>query len=235
MENLFYQPEIINGIHYLNEVESKHCQKVLRKKSGDSILVTDGLGRIYNSIITKSTATQIHFSIQLTKEVQKKDYSIHLAISPTKNQDRIEWMVEKCVELGIDKITLLNCMNTEKKGFNISRLEKIAISAMKQSQRAWLPKISPLTPVLEFISNTPLNVLRYIAYVDLSNPDYLLNVAIPGNQYVILIGPEGDFSEAELQHAIKYNFLKVSLGDSRLRTETAGLAACHILNLVNQS
>lgn len=232
MEHLFYQPDVQNEKLYLNADESRHCIRVLRKKPGDFITVTDGLGHFYDSVITGTDATQCPFSIQTVREEKSKPYHIHLGISPTKNQDRLEWMTEKCVEIGVDKITFLLCKNTERKTLKTDRLEKIAISAMKQSHRAWLPRINPLVPYRDFVAHSN-ETDRFIAYVDPTNPLHLFRLAKPAGNYLVLIGPEGDFTPEELQLATANRFQKVSLGLHRLRTETAGLTACQILNLIN--
>lgn len=234
MENLFYQPGINQGTYYLSPEESKHCIRVLRKKNGDSIILTDGSGNFYNALITDDNANQCQFTVQDTWQEPTKKFSIHLAISPTKNPDRIEWMVEKCVELGIDKITFLNCKNTERQTLKYERMVKISLSAMKQSFRATAPIISPIIPFQEFMNITPLtDTESFIAFVDTANPNHLLSAAKPGRHYCVLVGPEGDFTPDELTIALAKGYKKVSLGNCRLRTETAGLAACHILNLVN--
>jgi len=163
---------------------------------------------------------------------QPKNFVVHIAISPTKNADRIEWFVEKAVELGIDEITLLECDRTERQHLKVDRLEKMAISAMKQSLKARLPLIHPLTGFRDIVQ-TPRYAEKYIAHVDNENQNQLKNLIAAGTSYLVLIGPEGDFSDEELTLAENQGFKKISLGPSRLRTETAGLAACHILNLAN--
>lgn len=230
--NLFYQPLIPEGITTLNAEESKHCTRVLRKTRGDIIRVTDGKGKFYNVRITDADAHACGFVIEQTIEEHPRSYFIHIAISPTKNADRIEWFVEKAVELGIDKITLLDCDHTERSHLKLERLEKLAVSAMKQSLKASVPVITPLTPVKRLVSHVS-EAQRFIAYVDNENPLHLKDAAAAGTSYVVLIGPEGDFSQEELSLASSQDFKRVSLGKSRLRTETAGIAACHILNLIN--
>lgn len=232
MENLFFQPGIAQGISFLTPEESKHCLKVLRKKQGDTITLTDGAGYFYEALITE-TSGQCGFAIQRKWPEQPKNYHIHLAISPTKNPDRIEWMVEKCVELGIDHITFLNCKNTERKSIKNDRIQKIVLSAMKQSFRATFPALNPLTDFYEFLRTDLAATAKFIAYVDLQNPEHLMSVAKPGQRYLVLVGPEGDFTPDELGAALDSGYKKISLGNHRLRTETAGLAACHMLNLVN--
>lgn len=230
--NLFYQPQLPDGVLHLDPDESRHCIKVLRKRSGDTIRVTDGKGTFYEVVLTEADSRQCSFLINSKISEPVKDFTIHLAISPTKNADRIEWFVEKSVELGIDVITLLECQNTERSYLKTERLEKVAISAMKQSLKASLPLVRSLTTFSALVT-TSKESSKFIAFVDHTNPHHLKDVARPGSDYLILIGPEGDFSTQELSLALTHNFQKVGLGSSRLRTETAGMAACHILNLVN--
>ncbi len=232
--NLYYQPGISHGVTHLDADESKHCVRVLRKKSGDTVTVTDGLGFYYDVVITQADARQCHFEIQKKTAERKRPFSIHIAISPTKNPDRIEWFVEKATELGIDKITLINCANTERSHIKTERLRKIAISAMKQSLKATLPAISEGLLSFGEVVTTRDEEHRCIAHVDDTNPLHLRDAVARGTSCCVLIGPEGDFSPDELQSASRHNFRKVSLGPSRLRTETAGVAACCVLNVVNQ-
>lgn len=231
--NLFYQPQIPKGIFYLDPEESKHCIRVLRRAKGDSLKITDGKGCFYNAIITKADAQQCSFEIDEKQVEPTKPFSIHIAISPTKNPERIEWFVEKAVEIGINEITFIHCKTTERPYIKLERLEKVAISAMKQSLKATLPKVNDIVKLETFITQSK-EKSKFIAYVDRSNPSHLQTLSEPHSQYLVLIGPEGDFSEHELLLALGHNFKKVSLGNSRLRTETAGLAACHILNLINR-
>ncbi len=230
--NLFYQPLLAQGILHLDADESRHVVKVLRKKQGDRISLTDGNGFFYEATINDPDPRECTFVINKKIQGPPKNFIIHIAISPTKNADRIEWFVEKAVELGIDEITLLECDHTERQHLKIDRLEKMAISAMKQSLKARLPLIHPLTGFRNII-HTAGSVEKYIAHVDNENPSQLKNLIAAGSSYLVLIGPEGDFSDEELTLAENQGFKKISLGPSRLRTETAGLAACHILNLAN--
>jgi 16S rRNA (uracil1498-N3)-methyltransferase len=230
--NIFYQPRIPEGIFYLDEEESRHCAKVLRKIQGENIRITDGKGFFYDALITNPDSRQCSFKILHQIEEAANNFSIHIAISPTKNADRIEWFVEKSIELGVDQITLMACSNTERNHLKTERLQKVAISAMKQSLKARLPVINSLTS-FETLLSSSAERSKFIAYVDQANPDHLKNVAPRDSEYLVLIGPEGDFSKEELDQAIHSGFHKVSLGNSRLRTETAGIAACHILNLIN--
>lgn len=230
--NLFYQPLLKDGVDYLSEEESRHCVKVLRHRNGESIRITDGSGFFYTATIIKADPSRTQIKIVDQQAERTRDFEIHIAISPTKNADRIEWFVEKATELGIDKVTLLNTEHTERSFIKQDRLEKVAVSAMKQSLKATVPKINALTSFDTFISSIG-DLHKFIAYVDESNPLHLMQAASPHQRYVVLIGPEGDFSPTELQEAVGRGFVKVSLGTARLRTETAGVAACHILNLIN--
>jgi 16S rRNA (uracil1498-N3)-methyltransferase len=162
----------------------------------------------------------------------EKNFRIHIGISPTKNADRIEWFVEKVVEFGVDEITLLQCDHTERQHLKVERLNKTAISAMKQSLKAKLPVIHPISEFKNVVMSTN-DEQKYIAHVDERNQQHLQQLVERGLSYLVLIGPEGDFSTDELKLADAHGFKKVSLGPSRLRTETAGIAACHILNLAN--
>jgi 16S rRNA (uracil1498-N3)-methyltransferase len=230
--NLFYQPGIANGIHYLDAEESRHCSKVLRKKAGDPVQVTDGKGNLYNVTLTESKPDKCSFKIDSVEQENKRPFHIHIAIAPTKNPDRTEWFVEKAIEIGVDEISFLLCDNSERAALKTDRLEKLAISAMKQSLRYTLTKINHMVLLKDFVAASQA-ASKFIAYVDQSNPDHLLKQATPKNRYVVLIGPEGDFSKKELELTIAQGYKKVSLGTHRLRTETAGLTACHILNLIN--
>lgn len=230
--NLFYQPLISEGVYYLDAAESKHSTKVLRKKNGDEIQITDGKGFVYRAAIVKADVQKCSFQILEKTEEPLKKYHIHIAIAPTKNTDRVEWFIEKAVELGVDRITLIECQHSERIHLKSERLQKVAVSAMKQSLKFSLPFISGPIKLSDVIRDSAESQ-KFIAYVDPENTTHLKDVASPNSKYVVLIGPEGDFSKDELKLSQENGFKKVSLGPSRLRTETAGMAACHILNLVN--
>ena len=204
----------------------------MRKIKGDALRITDGKGVFYDAFITKADAQQCFFEIKESIAEPIKNFSIHLAISPTKSPERIEWFVEKSVELGVDEISFVQCKTTERPYIKIERLEKVAISAMKQSLKATLPKLNDLVKLDTLVKHSR-EASKFIAYVDYSNQTHLKNLSTAASNYLVLIGPEGDFSTGELMLAIQHGFQKVSLGKSRLRTETAGIAACHILNLLN--
>jgi 16S rRNA (uracil1498-N3)-methyltransferase len=230
--NLFYQPLLPQGVNYLDEDESRHCVKVLRSRQGDSIVITDGTGYFYQAVVQEANPSRCTFAVTGKTSEAKKDFRIHIAIAPAKNPDRIEWFIEKSCELGIDKITFIRTEHTEKIFLKKDRLLKVAVSAMKQSLKATLPNISDVVPAADLINQAD-EEQKFIAHVDELNPVHLLNAARRGGSSLVLIGPEGDFSADEVSAATALGFLKVSLGKSRLRTETAGVAACHILNLVN--
>lgn len=227
---LFYQPDIPEGIHHLDEEESRHAVKVLRLAAGKEIDLTDGKGRFYKAAITEANHRRCGFEILKTQKVDPFPVYRHLAIAPTKNIDRIEWLVEKAVEFGVDRITPIICDHSERRIVKSIRLHKKALSAMKQSLKAWCPQIDEALPVKEFIQQATADH-RFIAYVDNDNTDYLSQLKQSTGSHLVLIGPEGDFSETEVAMAEGAGFTKVSLGTSRLRTETAGIAAVHLLNL----
>lgn len=227
---LFFQPEIVIK-NFLDEEDSRHCVKVLRKNPNDIIHIVDGKGGLYECKITKSNDKKCEFRIvSEQKDFQKRDIYLHIAIAPTKNTDRIEWFIEKCVEIGIDEISLILTNHSERKFQKKERLEKIAISAMKQSLKAYLPKINDLVDFNAFLK-TVTQKQKLIAHLS-DNALPLVKTIKPNSSYCLLIGPEGDFSANEVLEAQKADFQLVTLGNSRLRTETAGIVACTIFNLL---
>lgn len=228
----FYQPHILTGAHHLDEEESRHAAKVLRLTTGSEITVTDGKGHLVTAAIAALHARRCDLEIRATQKINRRPFEIGMAIAPTKNMDRTEWFVEKAVELGIEHIHFFHSRYSERKAINPERLLKKAVSAMKQSQQAWLPVITDMVPLGKLIASASAD-LKFIAFVDATNPKHLMQLAEPNKKYLVLIGPEGDFSSEELNAAMDAGFLKVSLGPNRLRTETAGVMACAILNLVN--
>ncbi|MCE7992443.1 MAG: 16S rRNA (uracil(1498)-N(3))-methyltransferase [Roseivirga sp.] len=227
---LFYQPEIGNGVHHLNEEESRHAVKVLRLGTGQEIDLTNGQGQFYKARITEAHQKRCGFDISETKTVAPFPVHRHLAIAPTKNIDRLEWFVEKAVEFGVDRITPIICDHSERRIVKRERLHKKAVSAMKQSLKAWFPQIDEAMPYKSFLNQAEADQ-KFIAYVDNDNTDYLSKLKKASGSHLVLIGPEGDFSENEVRLAIESGFTTVSLGPSRLRTETAAIAAVHLLNL----
>lgn len=230
--NWFYQPGVQEGNHFLEDEEFRHCTKVLRNKIGDEIQIIDGNGNYFVAIINSIEKQRCHFSITDSKKEIPKQYGIHIAVAPTKNQDRLEWFVEKAVELGVDEISFLSCDHSERISIKQARIDRVAISALKQCGRATLPLFSAITDFKTFVEMN-FEGEKFMAYVDNTNPNHLFHLAKPSKKYVVLIGPEGDFSTEELKNAEINGFQKISLGNYRLRTETAAITACQILHLVN--
>jgi len=231
--HIFFSENIIEGIFSLNEEESRHAIKVLRLKEKDLVVVVDGKGTMAKGEIKK--ADNKHCEIKALKVhtgYDKRPYSIHIAIAPTKNSDRMEWFVEKAVEIGIDKISFIQCQRSERKNINLERIQKIAVSAMKQSVKASIPELSEMISFKKFITDAQEKEC-FIAHLEEGEKKELKNSFSKNGKYCILIGPEGDFSEEEIELAKQKGYTPVSLGKSRLRTETAGLVACHTFNLLN--
>lgn len=207
----------------LSAEESKHCIKVLRHKTGDTISIIDGKGHLYEAVITEANPQKCNAKIISKKSVAlSKNYHLHIAISPTKNADRIEWMLEKCTELGVDEFSFIVCKRTEKVSVKMDRLKKIAESAIKQSIQTILPVINEVQPFNEFIIKHKNISSTYIAHC-LAEKKTELKSIMQNASSLILIGPEGDFTEDEIKLALQNNFQPLSLGNNRLRTETAGL------------
>ena len=222
---LFYQPLLSEGITSLDNDEAHHA-KVLRLSANDEILVTNGKGLMVTARISEKNSFTI-----LEQKTNPRPCSVNLFVAPTKNADRVEWLVEKATEIGVASITPVHCTRNERKNINHDRLLKMAISAMKQSQQAWLPDIKELTPFKDIFAKKFDQ--SFIAYVDHSNPDQLKNLAKAGGSYGLLIGPEGDFTAEEINLAIAHHWKKVSLGPTRLRTETAALVGVLTLLQLN--
>lgn len=231
---LFYVPDISGTEVVLDETESKHAIRVLRLQKGHPVEIIDGAGGFYTARITDANPKKCRLNIfESQKEYGKKDFHLHIAIAPTKNIDRFEWFFEKATEIGIDEITPLITSHSERKTVNPERLEKILISAMKQSIKAYLPKLNSAATFKELVTGNKTDA-KFIAYCDDIHKNHLKELITRGNNALVLIGPEGDFSPEEVKFAIENGFSVVSLGNSRLRTETAGIVACHIVNLANE-
>jgi len=230
---VFYLNEISPGFNYLDIVESHHCSRVLRLKTGSSILVIDGKGNMGEGEISdpdpEKCIVKIH---KIHNNYHKRPYHLHIAIAPTKNTDRFEWFLEKTTEIGIDEITPLLCERSERKIIKTNRLEKIILSAMKQSITAFMPVLHKMTSLREFLEFAPSGD-TYITHSENYDQPHLKSLISPGKNYIIMIGPEGGFSPEEVQMANNKGVISVSLGQNRLRTETAGLVACNIASLVN--
>jgi len=229
---LFYCPDLKKGDNFLDPEESRHCIKVLRKKAGDLIQITDGIGHLCEARLKELNPKKCSFEIHSTIFSQKPGFSIHIAIALTKNTDRIEWFVEKTVEIGIDKISFIHTEYSERTRINLERMRKKAISAMKQSMRTHLPIISDVEKLDNFLA-TAKEDQKFLAHLENQQTKILKNMASPGKSYLILIGPEGGFSPEEISLITQKEFLMVKIGDYRLRTETAGIVACTLLNDIN--
>jgi len=217
----------------LTSEESWHCAKVLRKKTGDKIQLIDGIGNFYEGvleIVSDKKCTANLTSGPILQE--KRNYYLHLAIAPTKQIDRIEWMIEKAVEIGIDEISFISCKNSERTVIKIDRIIKIVESAVKQSLQAYLPKINDLTSFKEIINSKEANQ-KLIAHCYNEEKNDLKQIEFKNKSTLVLIGPEGDFSMDEVDVALKNNFKAVSFGSNRLRTETAGLYVCQAASLLS--
>ncbi|MEM6524477.1 MAG: 16S rRNA (uracil(1498)-N(3))-methyltransferase [Bacteroidota bacterium] len=229
---LFYQPELPKGVYFLSREESLHCVKVLRKKVDDLIHITDGKGSLYFCKILVASAKECEFEVISIKKEKGKNYSVHIGIAPTKNIDRLEWFVEKATEIGIDEISLIKTINSERTVVKTERLKKKAISAMKQSLKFSLPLINEIVDFRHILNTEAEN--RCIAYVDNASATNL-SEHISSSTNMVLIGPEGDFDDEEIKLAKSKGWSPVNLGPSRLRTETAGLVACHLIHIFNQN
>jgi 16S rRNA (uracil1498-N3)-methyltransferase len=217
----------------LTSEESWHCAKVLRKKTGDNIQLIDGIGNFYEGVLEIVSDKKCTANVTSGPILQdKRNYYLHLAIAPTKQIDRIEWMIEKAVEIGIDEISFISCKNSERTVIKIDRIIKIVESAVKQSLQAYLPKINDLTSFKEIINSRSAGQ-KLIAHCYNEEKNDLKQTEFKNKSTLILIGPEGDFSMDEVDMALKNNFKAVSFGSNRLRTETAGLYVCQAASLLS--
>ncbi len=229
----FYSPDISETL-LLTESDSAHCCRVLRMKEGDEIVVVDGKGNRYNCVILEAHPKRTSVEI-LSSETMAREWGVNitLAVAPTKHSDRMEWMIEKAVEIGIDRVVPVRCQRSERKVLKTERLEKVMVSAMKQSLKAHLPEIDEVTDLKTFLASFPGGVQKYMGYCDSSFPRReFVKEFQPGKDVVLLIGPEGDFTPEEVQYAVDNGFLPVTFGNTRLRTETAalyGVTAVHVL------
>lgn len=234
--HLFYTPDIepAHPQYFLSEEESKHAIRVLRLQQGDEVQLIDGRGGLYNAQIKdphpKRTILQI---TSVTTGYNKRDHYLHIAVAPTKNIERLEWFLEKATEIGIDEISLIICQRSERKEAKTDRLDKIITSAIKQSLKAYHPILNPVQS-LDSLLSRPFEGQKFIAHCDEGDKVSLKETLIPQGKYLILIGPEGDFSPKEIDTALHNGFKAITLGESRLRTETAALQACFEVNFLNR-
>ena len=232
---LFYNPTISDASDFFSfdKEESKHIIKVLRKKDTDILFVTNGLGFLFETEITLASDTKCTVKIISVQQPIAPKYHLHLAVAPTKMNDRYEWFLEKATELGISEITPIICDHSERKQIKTDRFDKIIQSALKQSNQFYLPKLNEPIAFKDFMK-LKNNGLQLIAHCEETNKKSLKDVIKPNENATILIGPEGDFSEKEIQLAIENNYIPVSLGNTRLRTETAAIVACHSVRFLNE-
>lgn len=231
--HVFYTPDILVN-NELPEEEAQHCLRVLRLSQGDQITLTDGKGSFFQAEISMATGKRCYVNvIERTEYESPWGCRLHLAVAPTKNMDRNEWFAEKATEIGFDELSFLNCRFSERRVIKTERIEKILVSAIKQSLKPTLPILNAMTDFDKFISRE-LPEQKFIAHCYEGDKPLLKDVLIKGKDAVVMIGPEGDFSPEEVAKALEKGFQPISLGKSRLRTETAALVACHTMNLINQ-
>ena len=232
--HLFYTPDISSEQYTLSEEESKHAIRVLRLAAGDKVVLVDGKGGFYTAVIAdvnpKRTSLKILSQI---REYGKRNHYLHIAVAPTKNIERMEWFLEKATEMGIDEITPVICDRSERKEVKIERLNKIITSAVKQSIKAYHPQLNEAISFKKLIDQ-PFEGQKMIAHCVESDKRSIKDLLQPKESSLVLIGPEGDFSPAEITAAQAAGFQPISLGEARLRTETAALAACFEINFLNR-
>ena len=226
----FYQPDLSADLVTLSSEESKHCVKVLRKTCGDAIFLTDGKGTMVKAELVvadiNSCTAQV---VERHEDYGKRKGWFHLAVAPTKNPGRMEWLVEKAIEIGVEQISFIICDHSERERIDLKRLERIAISALKQSNTAWLPamEVVAFDDLLKRYASSQCDKL--MAWCDENNQSQLVDIQFSTNNILLLIGPEGDFSPREIEMARRQQFKEVKLGDRRLRTETAALYGCCVV------
>jgi 16S rRNA (uracil1498-N3)-methyltransferase len=235
--NIFYAPDILLPDVTLSPEESAHCIRVLRLGAGAKVQLIDGKGGYYNAVVTLPDAKHCRLSVTETIESRApRMYSVHIAIAPTKNMDRFEWFIEKSVEIGIDIITPLLCHHSERRVLKTDRLEKLIIATMKQAIIPGKPVLNELTSFKDFVGSIAHpGTNRFIAHCEETERETLQKVCRAGQDAVVMIGPEGDFSPEEVLSAINHGLVPVSLGRNRLRTETAGVVACNMINCLNDA
>ena len=232
---LFYNSDISeqNNSFTFPKDESRHIVKVLRKKVGDTLYITNGKGFLFTAKITIADQKNCVVSIEYSEFKKPTDYQLHLAVAPTKMNDRYEWFLEKATEIGITSITPIFCDHSERKNVKLDRFEKILQSAMKQSLHLYLPTLNQPISFKDYI-NQDFSGDLFIAHCEETDKKSLKNEIKPNTEITILIGPEGDFSVNEIETAIKNKFIPVTLGNTRLRTETAAIVACHSVAFINE-
>lgn len=220
----------VQTTYQLSEEESKHAVRVLRLAMGDAVELLDGRGGHYQAEIAEANPKRCQLRITHHETVAPRPYFTHVAVAPTKNLDRMEWFVEKAVEVGVERISFLRCARSERRELKLERLEKIAISALKQSGQAWLPQLDEMRDFTTFVAEVMPNT-TFIAHLEEGERTALAQVAGTGPGCCVLIGPEGDFTPQEIALALAKGVQPVTLGNSRLRTETAALAAVFTMHI----
>jgi 16S rRNA (uracil1498-N3)-methyltransferase len=228
---LFYIPDIQGNSITLDREESRHCLRVLRYREGSVIRITDGKGNMMDGKIVIADPDGCQVDIIRRQLIPRYYDPLHIAIAPTKNPDRLEWFMEKVTEIGIEEVTPLICEHAERTTVKVSRLQKIMVSAVKQSLKAWAPIIHEPTDFRDFIAK-PFEGQKFIAYCETGKESMLFREFKPSMPTLVLIGPEGDFSPKEVAQAMDHGFIPVSLGPSRLRTETAGVVVCQTVRVL---
>lgn len=233
---LFYNATIneVTETFTFDREESKHIIKVLRKKDGDILFVTNGLGFLFKTEIVLASDSKCTVQIVSFEKASIPKYNLHLVVAPTKMNDRYEWFLEKATEIGVQEITPIICDRSERKVINMERFEKILLSAIKQSNALYLPKLNPAISFKEFVKNKNTG-LQLIAHCEETDKKTLKSVLQPNTDITVLIGPEGDFSDKEITLALAQNYIPVTLGNTRLRTETAAVVACHSVVFFNEN
>jgi len=232
--HFFYTPLIQSDDIYLTEEESKHCVRVLRLKEQDTVYLIDGVGGFYHARITEANPKKCKVVVyQKYKEYGKRTYQLTIAIAPTKNIERFEWFLEKVTEIGIDRIIPVISYQSERKVIKPERLNKILTEAIKQSKQAYHPVLDEIC-TFKNLMKMNFSGRKLVAYCEEGNKRLLKDSVLSGENVLVLIGPEGDFSNEEIKLAFDNGYAGVSLGNTRLRTETAGVVACHTVSLINQ-
>ena len=233
---LFYNPNINSKTKdfTFDKDESRHIIKVLRKKEGDILSITNGLGILYSAKIINANDKKCSINILSFEKIKKPwNYYLHIAIAPTKMNERFEWFIEKATEIGIDEITPIICENSERKVFKKERMQKVIISAAKQSLKYTFPKLNDPVKLSDFMSTIDAEI-KLIAHCEDSDKNILKNIIPAKKDILVLIGPEGDFSTKEISKALQHKYIPLSLGKSRLRTETAGIVVCNTISVINE-
>ena len=231
-ERYFYQPDVALG--ELTKDDTQHAVRVLRMTEGDEVWLMDGQGTFYRAEITAASNHRCAYRIMETLPQQRAWLGhLHLAMAPTKLNDRTEWLVEKATEVGLDELSFLDCQFSERRTLKTERIEKIVVAAMKQSRKAWKPQVNEMQSFRQFVTTDRVGQ-KFICHCYEGDKPYLLDMLKPGQDATVLIGPEGDFSIDEVRQAEVNGYTSVSLGRSRLRTETAALVAAHLMQIKNQ-